>query len=231
MIRMPNKPAAGQRRFWPSVELGRCGPGVPERDRSAVVTALIVVGALLLAHVASGADEIKRAVEQGLVTKEMLNALTEDDVPKKWRSTSKDESNERYVKKAFSRGGQKVMVVTWNREWTGAKSNNFATTVYHGKKRLCLIMGFTDGTVTVMPQMKDARDYNLSTSLNKEGKMSVTIMHDEGYFQTVELRGRDTHLLNDLEYTRGALTISQIAKPLAEAIEDEIEKKPRKGKR
>ena len=192
---------------------------------------LIIVTTLLLAQIAIGADKLTQAIEKGLVTKEMLNVLTDDDVPKKWRTTVQDQSNERYVKKSFLRGGQRVLVVTWNREWTGARSNMFTASVYDGKRRIGTIIKFTDGTVTVMPPPEEARSYQLTTSLKEDGKMSVTIMNDDGYFQTVEVRGRDTHLLDDLEYTKGAVAIEQIGKPLAEAIEDELGKKPKKSKK
>ena len=107
----------------------------------------------------------------------------------------------------------------------------FTATIYDGQRRLGTIIKFTDGTVTVMPPPEDARSYQLTTSLKEDGKMSVTIMNDDGYFQTVEVRGRDTHLLDDLEYTKGAVAIEQIGKPLAEAIEDELGKKPKKSKK
>ena len=41
----------------------------------------------------------------------------------------------------------------------------------------------------------------------------------------------DWHLLDDLEYTKSAISIEQIGKPLAEATEDEIGKKPRQPKK
>ena len=192
---------------------------------------LTLITLLLLAHIATGAEKLTHAIENGLVTKEILNTLTDDDVPKKWRTTVEDQSNERYVIKSFLRGGQRVLVVTWNREWTGTRSNMFTATIYDGQRRLGKIIKFTDGTVSVMPQPKDTHTYNLMTSLKEDGKMSVTIMNYDGYFQTVEVRGRDTHLLDDLEYTKSAVSIEQIGKPLAEAIEDEIGKKPKKTKR
>src|SRR5215203_631293 len=67
----------------------------------AAMRTLILTVMMLLAHVASGADKVTQAIEKGLVTQEFLNTLTDDDVPNKWRTTTKDESNERYVKKAF----------------------------------------------------------------------------------------------------------------------------------
>ena len=192
---------------------------------------LTLITLLLLSHIANGADKLTQAIEKGLVTKEFLNTLTDDDVPKKWRTTTKNESNERYVKTAFLRGGERVLVVTWNREWTGTRSNMFTAMLYDGKKVVCRIIKFTDGTVRVMPQPKDARTYDLTTSLTEDGRMSVTVMNDGDYFQTVELRGRDTRLLDDLEYTKGAVSIELIAKPLADAIEDEIGKKPKAPKK
>ena len=191
---------------------------------------LILITTLLLIQIANGVDRLRQAFEKGLVTKELLNTLTDDDVPKKWRTTVQDQSNERYVKKAFLRGGERVLMVGWNREWTGVKSNMFTATIYDGRRRLCTIFKLTDGTLSVCPQPKESSNYGLTTSLKEDGKISVTIMNDDGYVQTVEVRGRDTHLLDDLEYTKGAISIEQIGKPLVEAIQDELGKKPKKSK-
>ena len=191
-------------------------------------TILFVLLAALLTHNASAADKLQVAIERGLVTKEMLNALADDDVPKKWCSKVVDQSDDGYVRKAFSRGSERVLVVSWNREWTGTRSNMFAAHVFDGKRRICRIMKYEDGTTSVIPLPKSVGGYLVSTDIKQDGSISVTVMNDTGFLETVKVRGRDTHLINDLDYTKAAVGVEKIGRPLAEAIENEINRPPQK---
>ena len=60
------------------------------------------------------------------------------------------------------------------------------------------------------------------------GTVTVTVMNGENsFFEGVVVQGRETHLLDDLEYTKGALSMG-IAKPIVDALQDAIDKKPKK---
>ena len=48
------------------------------------------------------------------------------------------------------------------------------------------------------------------------------------FFESVVIKGRETHLLDDLEYTKAALGIKYITKPLVKAFEEELDRAPKK---
>jgi len=184
---------------------------------------------LVLAYGAPGfaADKIREAIERGMVTKEFTDTLTQDDVPAKWRSAVEESQTDRYFKKAFMRGGHKVLEVMWSKDWIGARAKLFTASVYDGKARVAKILRV--GEQTSVARGKDATGYELITSVKDDGRVSVMITGEKGYFEVIEVQGRDTHLLDDLEYTKAALLTSQFLEPLVDALQGQLESKPKKG--
>ena len=124
----------------------------------------------------------------------------------------------------FSRGKDKVLDLLWSKEWTGAASNLFTGTVFDGTKRIGKIVSFSNGSTSVT-QTKDTRtDYDMTTTIQEDGKVSVTFMGDN-YFQNIEIRGRNTRLIDDLEYTKSTVMIERVGRPWVDALEDELGKK------
>ncbi len=54
------------------------------------------------------------------------------------------------------------------------------------------------------------------------------ITNDKGYFQIIEVKGRESHLMDDLEYTKNALLIEHSLGPLIEAMQDDLDGKRKK---
>src|SRR5262245_1385833 len=99
---------------------------------------LIIVLSMTM-HLSAG-DKINDAISRGMVTKEFTDTLTHDDVPTKWRTTVTDSDSDRYFKKVFLRGGQKILEVMWSKDWFGARAKMFVATVYDGGERVAKIM-------------------------------------------------------------------------------------------
>jgi len=60
--------------------------------------------------------------------------------------------------------------------------------------------------------------YRLRTTIKDDGRVSVMFNNNRGYLQVIEVKGRQTRLMDDIEYTKMAVGIGQIIPPLWEAI-------------
>lgn len=191
----------------------------------ALMRTTTLLALLFTVQLAIGADRLKAILDTGIVTREKLNTLSGDDVPDKWRTKVEDESTEKYTMKVFFRGNKKILEVLWLKAWTGARSNMLTATVYDGQKRVGKVVRFSDKTTSISQPEDSRAAYQMSTSIKDDGKVSVSFASDSGYFQVVEVEGRDTHLIDDLEYTKQAVMLEH-AMQVVEAIEDEIGEKP-----
>lgn len=191
-------------------------------------SALVLLALTLTATLSHAADDkIRKAVEQGLVTGEFLKTLTYDDVPDDWKAQKKSEPNEKHTKLVFTRGGVRRLELLWANDWKGDKEKMFVATVYHGDKRLTKIARIGEST-TVFPS--DApKGYQVMTSIKDDGTATVTVTNDDNTFlDGVVLKGRETHLLDDLEYTKSALAMESIANSILGVFQDALDKKPKK---
>ena len=183
-----------------------------------VLTAQLAVGA-------DKGDQLKEAITNAVVTQELLKSMTYDQVPEKWRTKVQEMSTNSLTKKLFWRGNQKVLQVLWRKDWIGTNSNMFVATVYYGDKR---IGGIARAPDTTIHQPKDARlDYSMITTIKDDGRVSVMFTGPDGYLQVIEVKDRDTHLMDDIEYTRMAVGIEQIDGPRFEAIDELRTTRPR----
>jgi hypothetical protein len=203
------------------------------RSRRVTIGPLRAASALLLLTLAlapqtSGggekAEKFKEAVAKAAVTQEMLSTLTYDQVPDKWRTKVEDKSRDNLTIKGFWRGKEKVLQVLWRKDWTGARSNMFSATVYDGQTQIGKINGLPAEAVITQP--KKARDaYNMTTSIKDDGRVLVMLSNDSGYLQVIEVKGRETRPIDDIEYTRMAVGVGQLLPPLWDAI-DELRAQP-----
>ena len=156
-----------------------------------------------------GADRIQELIEKGpIITRKVLDAeLSLHDVPDRWKTKIEYESTENTTVKTFFRGKDKVLSVLWGKKDSdGPNARMFSATVYDGQKRICRIIGSPNGSATFQ-QPKDARlTHSMVTTVNEAGAVSITFYGDNGYHQSIELRGRETRLLDDLEYTKNSVT-------------------------
>jgi hypothetical protein len=174
---------------------------------------LVVVPALGVC----AADKIRDAIAKGEVTKEFVSTLTPDDVPAKWRTSVVTNITDNYIQKIFSRGGQRRLEIQWRLEWVGVKSNMFSATVFDGAKRITALVNIGEATSIKTPSN---RQYDLITTVKNDGSVSALINGDAGFYEMIEVRGRDTRLVNDLEYTRTAIFFEGINRARKETADE-----------
>lgn len=161
------------------------------------------------------------------MTSAFLNKLTPDDVPDKWKGQKTTKETDNNVVQDYSRDGVKVLEVRWSKGWKGDKEKMFVAIVCRGAKHLARIVRLGDH-ISVMAS-EAPKDYEVFTSIKDDGTVTVNVTTDDSsFFESIVVQGRETHILDDLEYTKTALTMEKIVKPLTDAFLDGIDKKPKK---
>gem|GEM_PF-5837897 len=179
--------------------------------------------------IAVGADtNIENIVKSGIATRNELDTLTTNDIPENFRVRVECENVQDYTKKVYFRGDQKILEVMWRTNWIGSMSNIFVATIYDGTNKIGNVSSFSDGMVNIMQPRKTRNDYDMITSIKTNGLAKLMFSNDKGYLQIIELKGRETGLMNDLEYTKSATLIEDVGKPLVEAIKNDAKKSPEK---
>ena len=188
---------------------------------------IVLLFVLSSTHLTPAADDkIRQAVENGVVTGAFLNTLTDDDVPEKWKAQKKPKETDKTFKQVYSRDGVRVLEVMWGKDWTGDKEKMFVATVYRGEKRLTKIVRLGDSTCIICSDAP--KGYQVFTSIKDDGTVTVSVTDDESnFFDGVIVKGRDSHPIDDLEYTKAVLAIEGF-KPLVGLFKDAFEKKSKK---
>jgi hypothetical protein len=166
-------------------------------------------------------DKVHKAFQDGMITKAFLDTLTHDDVPKNWRERVEEEKKDKYLLRNYFRGDRKVLTVMWSEDWIEAKAEMFSVVVYDGDKKISRISRFGDSSNIFQPNPEDG--YSQIVSLKDDGSVLVLVKNDDGYFECIEVKGRATNLMDDLEYTKTVVTIEKFVTPLIESITDQIE--------
>ena len=166
-------------------------------------------------------DKVSKAFQDGAITKAFLDTLTHDDVPAKWQERVEEETKDKYLYRHYFRGDRKVLTVMWATDWVGAKSKMYSASAYDGKKKISRISRFGDSSNIFQPNPDDG--YSQIVSLKDDGSILVLVTNDDGYFEGIEVKGRDTNLMDDLEYTKAVVTMEKFVAPLIESITDKIE--------
>lgn len=175
-------------------------------------------------------DKIRQAIDNGLVTGAFLNTLTPDDVPDKWKAQKSTKETDNGVTQVYSRNRVRLLEVMWAKDWKGDREKMFVAMVYRGDKRLTKIVRIGDST-SIM-QSEAPKGYQIFTSIKDDGTITVTVTNDDNtFFEGVVVKGRETHILDDLEYTKVALSIEGIVKPIVGVLQDAIDKKPTKNEK
>jgi len=170
--------------------------------------------------------KLEALIAHGQRTMEDLEQMSPQDVPEKWRSMTSTSTNDQYTIKEHYRGTAKVLEIRWRSEWVGAASNRFNGTIFDGKRRIGNIVGFADGSTGVMPLAQANPEYQLSTTIKPGGAAEVTVFGPE-YMESIRLCGRDTHLMDDLEYMKAAVITEEVIVPSTEVFKDEIDRAKR----
>ena len=63
----------------------------------------------------------------------------------------------------------------------------------------------------------------MTTFIKKDGQVSVEASNDIGYYEIIEVRGKDTHPMDDLDYTRTVHSNQQIER-MVESLSSEFGK-------
>ena len=189
--------------------------------------ASIVIMIALGIRAAIGADtNIEQIVGKGIVIRGESNTLSSNDVPKKFRTRVEDQSADGYTRKGYFRGDEKVLEVEWKTSWTGPMSSVFAATVYDGSNKIGKVMASSDGSINIMQPRITRNDYNLITSVKTNGLVELIFSNDKGYLQIIEINGRDTRLLDDLEYVNSAVLIDEVAKTPVDPVKEGVKQAP-----
>ncbi len=173
--------------------------------------------------------KIRQAVEKGIVTGQFLQTLTPDDVPEKWKVREETREKDNYTARTYSRGGVKVLMVQWPKGTKPGMEKMFTATLYHGGKSLTTVTHMGDSTNVLPPDA--SKGYKVFTAIKDDGTVSVTAMKDDDtFFESIVIRGRDTRPIDDLDYTKAALAMEGITKPLMEALQGKLDEKPAKAR-
>lgn len=183
----------------------------------------LALGLLMAAQIVSGADRLTDSIQEGFAEKERIDAMTDKDVPEKWRSTAEDQSDDRHVRRLFKRGERKAMVVSWNKRDADEQPGKFSAMVFDGDRVVCHIVSFSDGSVNVMPMETKGRFYGVITSIKQDGRVLVSISEDTRYIEEILVDGQATRLIEDLEFTKTAMAMDTILEPLVDGLIDHIE--------
>lgn len=185
----------------------------------------MAVLSLMIALSIAADDKLRKAVEQAAVTGEFLQTLTYDDVPNAWKAQKKSEPTDDYTKLVFFRDGVRRLEVMWSNEWNGDKEKRFIALLYCGETMLAKIARLEEST-TVFP-VDAPKGYQVSTSIMDDGTATVTVTNDDSaFFESVVLKGRETCLLDDLEYTKSVIAMEGIAQPFVDLLKDALDGKP-----
>src|ERR1700690_2775676 len=183
---------------------------------------IVILLFILIAPIFSKADELTneltKAVEQAQTTKHYLDGLTTNDVPIKLRITQADKSTDSYAKKIFLRGTNVVLEVGGSKDLTGERTNFFHATICNGPTQITEITGLRDSTAIQPPDLKQ---YAITTFTKKDGKVSVEITGSNGYYEIIEVCGKDTHPMDGLEYMRTVLGLRQMER-VTDILSNEI---------
>ena len=183
-----------------------------------IVILLFILIAPIIGRTDELTNELTKAVEQAQATKYYLDGLTTNDVPVKWRITQADKSTDSYAKKIFFRGTNVVLEVGWLKNLTGERTNFFHATICNGPTQITQIMGLRDSTVIQPP---DSKQYAITTFAKKDDQVSVEITADNGYYEIIEVCGKETHPMDGLEYMRTVLGLKQMER-MTDILSSEI---------
>ena len=170
----------------------------------------------------AGDEKIREAARKSLIDAEFVKALTPDDVPDDWKCVKVIDETKGQTVLTYSRKGSKRLSVIWTDDWTGEKEKRFSALVYEGDKKLFSIARFNQETTVFPPDGEEG--YRVITAVKEDGSMTVTILDKNGGFMDViVVDGRNTRLIEDLEYTKAALSIGAM-EPILNALKGALEK-------
>jgi hypothetical protein len=160
--------------------------------------------------------KLQKAINDGTVTKAFRDSLTDADVPESWATTKRPikEGKDRSIE--FKRGGKLLLKVSWFDPPPRGQERMFAATVYHRDESVVAIMRINN-QIVVSPRHKNM-DYKVVTSISDDGLLSIRITGPDDWIEVIEVDERNTHPINDLEYTRMKVTMIQLVQPIVDAL-------------
>jgi len=168
-------------------------------------------------------SRIKKAIQDGIVTSTMLQALTYDEVPEKWKTTKSVEETKDYQKIGFKRGDTPVLSVLIPKKEPKNNPGMYVATVKIGDAKIASIFKMS-GSTNILTHNKKTQ-YDVSITKRDDGRMQLLIMSDDGLFDAVEIDGVNTCLMDDLEFTKAMVAQENIVGPLMDSISETIDEK------
>lgn len=200
----------------------RCARGeVGGVQPSAVAGAMRITRSLsivLLCGWRALASTPEEAIHEGLAAKLESDSLTAGDIPREWTSSVTASTNGPCVIRAHFRGTNKVMEVTWRQGWTGSQDKMFCALFMDGTNQLGRVMGFQGSTAFEDHASKPEYRVTFWVETNGEQTVSVCSRKSVAFVETYVIRGRQSCLEDDLEYTRNRVRLEGIATPLGKAL-------------
>ena len=155
-------------------------------------------------------------MQEGVLTAEIIDKLTLVDVPTEWKSVRSVVETDTGTVVTFKRGEDKVLEVRWAKKWTEKKTQWFACSVYTQGKRSAVIIRVD--SLSVMPEFP-ASEVNVLTSIADNGAVTVSLFKaDRTLVESIVVDGRNTHLMDDLEFTKAKFAEERVVRPMLEAM-------------
>lgn len=184
---------------------------------------------LVLLPVCVFADDakIRKALENGVLTSSILQTLTAEDVPDKWKSTKSEKATKDYLETVYSRGGEEILSVVVPNTPPKGNPGMFGAIVRIADVKVASIVKLSD-SLNVVSHNKDT-GYELSVSRKDDGRMRVLVTSDNGLVDVVEVDGVNTRLLDDLEFTKAMVAQENIVGPLVDSIKGTLNSEKKKN--
>jgi hypothetical protein len=178
---------------------------------------LIIAGLLsVMPLLAADHSKVHDAIRKGAITAAGIDTLTFDDVPDEWRARKSVTDTEAHTTVTFSRKGTKVLEVLWSKSWRDEKSAWFACTLFVDEKRVAIVR--VRDAVSVLPE-SDTAGVSVITSLRDDKTLSVGMIRPDGSLvDSIMVKGRESCLMDDLEFTKGSLAAEMAVRPIMEAM-------------
>lgn len=192
-------------------------------------TPMKVCALLVLLPVCVFADDakVRKAIEDGILTSSMLQTLTAEDVPDKWKSTKSEKAKKDYLETVYSRGDEEILTVVVPNTPPKGNPGMFVATVKIAKVKVVSIIKLSD-SLNVVSHNKDT-EYEISVSRKDDGRMRVLVTSKNGLADVVEIDGAQTRLMDDLEFTKAMTAQENIVGPLMDSIKGTLNSEKKKN--
>jgi hypothetical protein len=176
---------------------------------------------LCISQTLGSSESVRNAAEEGLAMIQRVNSLTVEDVPPEWRAQKTIETIKSSTVVQYFRDEMKILQITWKDDWVGDKGGFFGGTVFANGVTVARLMSLGDSVfVSVTPGIID---YTVGVLIKENSKIEINISFQDGeFFDGVVVDGRNSRLIDDLEFTKNVLNFEYAIKPITQSFLDGI---------